>query len=180
MSEGAGFVPVKTMLQYQSPLLRLSAGNAVRLLGYQSSLLRLCADAAPGPWFQYQRFLLRFWAGAYELVARNYENGLAFFNPAIEQRTSGKPRPNSSASEPDHDPKPVVEQMSDMAAETAGTLAKTRTVAADQLKPAATKQEATGANARKKIPAASARKKIQAASARKKIAKKASKKAVRK
>jgi hypothetical protein len=61
MSEGAGFLPAKTFLQYHSPLL-LSAGNAAKLLGYQSSVLRLWAEAAPGPWFQYQRSLLLFWA----------------------------------------------------------------------------------------------------------------------
>src|SRR4051794_37248142 len=55
MSEGAEFIPAKTLRQYQSPLLRLSAANGSELLHYQSSLLRLWADTAPWPWFQYQR-----------------------------------------------------------------------------------------------------------------------------
>jgi hypothetical protein len=143
MSEVAGFIPAKTFLQYQSPLLRVSAGNAARLLEYQSSLLRLWADAAPGPWFQYQRSLLRFWAGAYELVARNYENALASFNTV-----EGMPRPNSIVSGSSQDNKPIIDQMSDLAAE---SLAETKTVAADQPKTVATKQKIAGANARKKI-----------------------------
>jgi hypothetical protein len=155
------------MLQYQSPLLRLSAGSAAKLLEYQSSVLRLCADAAPGPWFQYQRSLLRFWAGAYELVARNYENGFAFFSTAVEQRTFGMLRPNSIVSESDQDNKPIIDQMSDLTAETAGTLAETRTVEADQPTTTATKQKMAGANVRKK-PA-------KAANARKKLVKKTSK-----
>jgi hypothetical protein len=176
MSEGAGRVPAKTLLQYQGPLLRLSAGNAAKLLEYQSSLLRLCADAAPGPWFEYQRFLLRFWAGAYELVARNCENGLAFFSTTIEQRRFGMPRPNSTVSELEQDNKPIIDhednkliidQMSDLASETAGTSAQTRTVEADQPKTAATNQKIAGANARKKI--------TKAANARKKMVKKTSK-----
>jgi hypothetical protein len=162
MSEGAGLVPAKTLLQYQGPLLRLSAGNAAKLLEYQSSLLRLCADAAPGPWFEYQRFLLRFWAGAYELIARNYENSLPFFRTTIEQRRFGMPHPNSTVSE-----SPIIDQMSDLATETADPFAQTRTVAAVQPKTAATNQKIAGANARKKI--------AKGANARKKVAKKASK-----
>jgi hypothetical protein len=57
--------------------------------------------------------------------------------------------------------------MSDLAAETAGTLAETRTVAADQPKTAAIKQKLAGANARKKL--------AKTATARKKIVKRTSK-----
>jgi hypothetical protein len=96
-------------------LLRLSAGNAAKLLEYQSSLLRLV------------------------------------------------PHPNSTVSESDQDNNPIIDQMSDLATETAGPIAQTRTVAADQPKTAATDQKIAGANARKKI--------AKAANARKKVAK---------
>ena len=77
------------------------------------------------------------------------------------------PHPNSTVSESDQDNNPIIDQTSDLATETAGPLAQTRTVAADQPKTAATNQKIAGANARKKI--------AKAANARKKVAKKASK-----
>jgi hypothetical protein len=52
---------------------------------------RIAAAAAVGlnaakPLFQYQTSILRLWADNFEMVARNYENGVEAFTNAIEQQ----------------------------------------------------------------------------------------------
>ena len=52
---------------------------------------RIAAAAAVGlnaakPLFQYQTSILRLWADNFEMVARNYENGVEAFSNAIEQQ----------------------------------------------------------------------------------------------
>jgi hypothetical protein len=54
---------------------------------------RIAAAAAVGlnaakPLFQYQTSMLRLWADNFEMVARNYENGVEAFTNAIEQQHS--------------------------------------------------------------------------------------------
>jgi hypothetical protein len=51
---------------------------------------RIAAATAMGlrvakPLFQYQTSILRFWADHFEMVARNYENGVEAFLRAVEQ-----------------------------------------------------------------------------------------------
>jgi hypothetical protein len=41
---------------------------------------------AAKPLFQYQTSILRLWADNFEMVARNYENGVEAFTSAIEQQ----------------------------------------------------------------------------------------------
>ena len=51
---------------------------------------RIAAATAMGlrvakPLFQYQTSILRFWADHFEMVARNYENGVEAYLSAVEQ-----------------------------------------------------------------------------------------------
>jgi hypothetical protein len=95
----AAFNPANPLFQGPSALLRLWAGNGLKLfLRYPSSLLRLWADSAPKPLFEYQSLLLRLWADNCELVARNYETGFETFRTATEQQPFGTLLQNSSSS----------------------------------------------------------------------------------
>jgi hypothetical protein len=54
---------------------------------------RFAAAAAVGlnavkPLFQYQTSVLRLWADNFEMLARNYENGVEAFTGAVEQQQS--------------------------------------------------------------------------------------------
>ena len=139
-----GFNAARPSFWYQASLLRLWGGNAAKLLVHQSSLLRLWADAAPKPFFELQSALLRLCADNCELFARSCDERVEVVATAVEQQQFGTllqnlPTRLGGWSEI-HDPlgrkevspikaqneiKPVIDQMSNLAAEDMRTLSET-------------------------------------------------------
>jgi hypothetical protein len=200
-----GFNAARPLFWYQSSLLTVWGGSATKLLLLQSSLLRLWADTAPKPLFEFQSSLVRLCADNCELIARSYEERVEVLSTAVEQQQFGTLLQNcptglsegsenhagplgrnqvpSNSEEVRQDNKPVVDRMSDLAAEAVGTLSDTSVkIATDQaetaVKHAATAvEEAAGsvpeaANARQRAPRISKAHVGNKASSAKKIARK--------